>query len=146
MPYISCRFGKLLALRWTATPILSDTDQLVADARAAREAAGGQLRLLVVIPIRDVDMPSADVRARMRLLFADLLQNFQSVDTVFEGSGITASLIRTLMRSMVLVTRREFDHQFHTTTQDAFRRLERAESFDAPRTLHALRVSKIIRD
>lgn len=130
-------------MRWTATPTVGDTDQLVADARAARESAGGKLHLLTVIPIRDVDMPSAEVRARMQLQFAPLLENFYSVDAIIEGSGVKASLIRTLLRGMMLVAKLDFEHHFHSNVQDAVRRLERKVSLDAARTSNALRVSKI---
>jgi hypothetical protein len=131
-------------MRWTATPTLADTDQLVLDAQAARAAAGGQLHLLTVIPIADVDMPSAEVRARMQAQFARLLENFHSVDAVFEGSGVKASLIRTLIRGMVLVSKLSFEYHFHPDIQEALRRLEQSLSFDAARTLSTLRVGKIV--
>jgi hypothetical protein len=147
MSYVTCRFGKLFAMRWTSTPTLVDTEQLVVDARAAREAAGGQLHLLTVIPIRDVDMPSAEVRARMQALFTRLLENFLSIDVVFEGGGVRASLIRTLLRGMMLVSKlTTFEYHFHSNIQDALGRMAEKLSFDAARTLSTLRVNKIVLD
>lgn len=145
MSYVTCRFGKLFAMRWTATPTLADTEQLVVDARAAREAAGSQLHLLAVIPIRDVDMPSAEVRARMQALLAQLLESFLAIDVVFEGSGVKASLIRTLLRGMALVSRQtSFEYHYHSNIEAALARMEPKLAFDAVRTLKTLRVSKIV--
>ncbi|HWA75173.1 MAG TPA: hypothetical protein VG937_22700, partial [Polyangiaceae bacterium] len=144
MSYVTCRLGKLLAVRWTATPTRRDTDQLLTDTRTASEAAGGQLRLLAVIPIQEVDIPPAEVRARMQLLLPQLLANLHSIDAVFEGTGVKASLIRTLLRGMVLVSKLNFDYHFHANIQDALRRLEVKVALDPTRTLTALRASKIV--
>lgn len=80
----------------------------------------------------------------MQALFASLLENFHSIDAVLEGSGVKASLIRTLLRGMVLVSKLTFEYHFHSSIEDALHRMEQKLPFDASRTLHALRTSKIV--
>lgn len=144
MPYVTCRLEKLYAMRWTATPVLADIGQLLSEARAARQAVGGGLCLLSVVPVEEIDMPSSEVRETMQVRLHDLMENFVSADAVFEGTGVRGTLIRTVVRGMAMISNTRFEYHFHSRVNEALNRLEPKLQFNRARVLNSLRVNKIV--
>jgi hypothetical protein len=102
--YVLFHAGRVLCLRWLTTPTVGDADMLIREVTRAREHTGEQLLCIGVIR-SDMPMPAMDVRDLMVRRWPELMSHCDAMHFVLLGTGIKASLMRSLLRGMVLVAR-----------------------------------------
>lgn len=105
MGYHLHRSGHHLVIRWTATPTVATVNRLHVEIDAARKAAGAPLVCFVVIPTDNVDLPGSEARQVFQTRQRELFEQSESVDIVLVGDTLRASLTRTTLRAMALITR-----------------------------------------
>jgi hypothetical protein len=105
MAYQFHRSGHHAVVRWTATPTVATINRLFTELEAARKAAGVPLVCFVVISTDSVDVPGPEARQVFQARQRDLYEQSASVDILLVGDGLQASLARTTLRAMALVTR-----------------------------------------
>ncbi len=99
------RSDRHLLVRWTQTPTRASVESLLRDITAARRAAGAPLAMLVVIPTAETDVPEPDARKALQDNARAVLDQCASLDLVIVGDDLRASLMRTAVRAMAVVTR-----------------------------------------
>jgi hypothetical protein len=136
MTYELHRLDDALVVRWIATPTRATATALGAELDTALRAARSPLALWIVIDTDRADPPAPDARKVLQETARSLFDLSRSVDLVILGEGLRASLMRTFLRTMALVTRTRDRMHVHEGIDQAARR----RSLDA-RLLATLRGS-----
>lgn len=102
--YVSFRVGRVLCVRWLAAATLADAETLAHDVVRARKQAGEPLVCIALVGA-DLAMPAAKVRDSMVRQWTELMLHCDGMHFVVAGTGIKVSLLRSLLRGMVLVAR-----------------------------------------
>ena len=105
MGYELHRLEEALVVRWVATPTRAMAIALRAELESALRAARSPLALWIVIDPDLSDLPSPDARAALQSHARELFDMAGSVELVLLGEGLRASLLRTFLRTMTLVSR-----------------------------------------
>jgi hypothetical protein len=121
MGYQMHRSGHHVVVRWTETPTVAMISQLHTELESARKAAGALLVCFIVIPADDVDLPGSEARQVIQARQRDLYAQSESVDIVLIGDSLRASLIRTTLRAMALVTRTGERLRIHDGAEEALK-------------------------
>jgi hypothetical protein len=105
MNYRASRIGHHFLVAWDGTPEVPDVEALAVDIKAAHAGAGEKLEYWLLIIGDTVRMPAPDARAAMQAGMPDALVAIQRFDVVLRGDGVKASLLRSGLRAMAVVTR-----------------------------------------
>ncbi len=104
MRYRSALIGNLILVRWSAPPELEDNQSILDEVRAARQRVGRDLVLCNIVSDATA-APSAEVREASTRMTPQLLAACDSMHLVLEGDGVVRSLLRTIIRAMILAGR-----------------------------------------
>jgi hypothetical protein len=115
------RLEEALVIRWLATPTRETAVALRAELESALRAAKSPLALWIVIDADRSDLPSPDARAALQRNARELFDLARSVELVLLGEGLRASLMRTFLRTMTLVTRTRDRVHVHDDPDQAVR-------------------------
>lgn len=121
MAYQFHRTGHHVVIRWEQTPTAASAKQLHRDVDAAFKAAGAPLVCFIVIPTDNVDIPGPEARQVLQTRQQEIFDRTASIDMVLVGSSIGASLIRTTLRAMSLVTRAGDRVSIHSGPEEALK-------------------------
>lgn len=121
MAYQLYRSGLHVVIRWEATPTPSAIERLHLDIDAAYKATGAPLVCFVVIPTDDVDLPGAEARRVFQARLKELHERSTSLDVVLIGDSLRASLVRTTLRAMSMVTRTGDRVRIHNGPDEALK-------------------------
>jgi hypothetical protein len=104
MPYRLRAQKHVSLLLWTGLPTLEDIPALIRELVALRKQAGRPLIGFGIVP-DGIGSPSREVREEMIRTWPTLMQTHEVMLMVIEGDGVKSSLIRTMLRGMMLVAR-----------------------------------------
>lgn len=121
MEYETQLLGRDFVVRWKKTPSRAAVEALARDFDTAHTAAGEPIVLFVVIPTDEVDLPPPDARAAFQASIRNIFERCASVETIILGDGIRASLMRTALRAMTIISRRSDRVYIHASADDAIR-------------------------
>jgi hypothetical protein len=104
MNYSMSVVGRVVLLRWHGAPQMRDAEAFERAFRDAQARLGPRLFLCSLVSAA-TDPPAADVRAHMIQRSRLLIESGASIHVVFDGTSLKASLLRTLVRGMILAGR-----------------------------------------
>ena len=123
MPFESVRFDRVVLVRWVGVPTMADTREL-SDLLGRASSAVGQLLLYVAIVPAALDgVPPADVRSAMVTGLRDALTKCESIDMIMLSEGLAGSMLRTIVRSMGLMSGMGHKFFIHESSIKAITRL-----------------------
>lgn len=110
-----------VVVRWIATPTVATATSLRRELDAALRGARSPLGLWIVIDTDRSDLPAPGARAVLQENARELFGLARSVELVLLGEGLRASLMRTGLRAMALVTRTRDRMRVHDGVDQATR-------------------------
>ncbi len=119
--YRSSLIGNVFVVRWSEPPQVVDNVTILQDLRAARQRAEAPL-LFCNIVSDATDVPSAEVRAHAVRITPEILELCDSMHLVLEGEGLVRSLLRTVIRGMILAGRSGGRVFLHNSFDDFLRK------------------------
>jgi hypothetical protein len=139
MSYRSWELDGLYVLRWGARPELKDVGAYVKEIASARERQGKPLVGLIIMP-PDSAAPDESFRKAQASQLPTIFSNLEFAICVFEGTGFIASLKRSALVGILLLSPRRYPVFVRPTLEDALvRDPPKPFSFDAGKALLQLR-------
>ena len=121
MTYELHRLEEALVVRWLATPTREAATAVAGELELALRAAKSPPALWIIIDSDRSDLPAPDARTVLQSKARFLFELAGSVDVVMIGEGLRASLMRTFLRTMALVTRTRDRVHVHDDVDQAVR-------------------------
>lgn len=104
MRYRSSLIGNVFVVRWSDPPQVVDNVAILRDLRTARQRVEAPL-LFCNIVTDATEVPNAEVRAHAVRITPEILELCDSMHLVLEGEGLVRTLLRTVIRGMILAGR-----------------------------------------
>ncbi|WP_394848660.1 hypothetical protein LZC95_14525 [Pendulispora brunnea] len=105
MAYVAGANGRLYVVRWTTAVTLPDVDQLIHELPKTRRQAGEPLVALSIITA-GIGIPDGQTRRVMLKHQHIWSDNCEMIFVVLEDTGFAATLVRTVLAELLLVTKR----------------------------------------
>jgi len=118
MAFQSCTLEGIYVLRWGKTPEIGDVDRYAAEVMAAREHQGQPLVGLIIMP-KDSLAPDGAFRKAQAARLPDIMSNLKYAICVFEGEGFMASLKRSALVGILLLSPRRFPVHVRASVEEA---------------------------
>lgn len=115
------RLDDVFVIRWIGTPTRASVAALGDELGTALRAAKSPPALWIVIDTERSDLPPPDARTALQDGARSLFGLTRSVDLVILGTGLRASLMRTLLRTMAIVARIRDRMHVHEGVEEAAR-------------------------
>lgn len=94
----------MVVVRWIATPTIVDAERLLTELSSVRVVAGAPLCSVAVVS-PDQPLPSIEVRNYMTKRWPDLVAQTERMYFLVEGDGVKVTLLRSFLRTMVVMGR-----------------------------------------
>ena len=95
---------RFFVARLEGTASRADVDQIITNAASSARSLGRSI-VYCGVNAPDFEPPSAELRSYIINRAYDLLEHASSLEIVIEGEGIKSSLLRTVIRGMVTLSR-----------------------------------------
>jgi hypothetical protein len=139
MSFTSWELDGLYVLRWGARPEVKDVPAYVGEIAAARERQGKPLVALIIMP-PDSAAPDEAFRKLQAKHLPGIFANLEFAICVFEGTGFIASLKRSALVAILMLSPRRHPVYVRPTLEDALLRdPPKAFKFDAAKALSQLK-------